>query len=1252
MHKQYNFAGVDLLQEFPEQQSYFEQTQGYQNDFESSRQPVIPEVYQPTNLGKDLFITLQNEYRNTRKVTTYSDKALFDLWKVTARSQAGKPPPKKPGKEPENEIIRKQLEHKRNLHFYAQANEKDVQYTLKQFGEAEEQNANISKFIEERQSQLLQQKKNQEKKNKKMSKEVLNRLFPKPLIQQEDDLKTKEKKQREQFVEAVIQHYKAKNPDHKNFRYPDRLRQYWSEIQNNKPQGKGEDFDLYFQDSMEMINDQFYKFKGFYTDNVDDIIKIWKQTLQNSKQEIVTYESEENLKTLMTQYLQMKKDQEDVNLGLRKIEMEKSMKKKKTEINFQRVTEIAKPKDRLKVGKTLLDLKKMYPNDKILRKMLLQEFRDTKVAKYPLEYDVVDSDEENKQKMRHLSQKGGCVITLEEMEVPTKMKIEEIADLFEKHMEQYYSEKQTALRKEEQERKKKRQSEFKLNKYIEQMAKKYLELRKKRFEEKVPTINEYLSTMYKQMLISHKEATKENFPHLKYGESKKLRKKSFPSSLKRYFFGMMKSYVRRKYDYIKDETNRIGFWVPTNGKSMCVVHKDSLCPPGCTRQTLNQRVIGQSRLVKEAQLFADRPKTSVWDSDNYQSERCNIMMTFSDAKECTFQPAVCYRMPEKLKRVILQTHNWAQNNVGKSGSLKHFLSQFGDNFKKVPSIYRFGIFKRSQVLYRKGDYRKSYQLLALSFNIRDLKLIFRDPEVKMKQPKPHPIFNAQNMGLDEDELKKVPHENLQLMEPEYQNKPEYKFLLEVYLFIKQMESYEDSLYQSQNNLKKMLKQDSRFYTSLQALSKSQSYDLRKLTVKDQMCPLGQDCPSIQTRWPNSNVSGVTPIGAECMFAHHPYELRFRQELRARKTALRGTLKAVTERLGGNLAIKAWNPAGNTMKLCIGCSEKALCSECAMKKKNIASLEILRRKAKKAYLKIKERPKFKERRKMEEKEAKNYNIKLSCLSRANALYNKERFSEAFEVIIKAIEIVKQEIEEQEKEFEVSQMNLKKQLQIDPDTDVTIKQVYESTVKMNPDDKQEAQKLNMYAKQTHLDADPEPDTRQFINRQIELLYKKIEAKLQDNLNDIQLMKQKINKIEDKDDQKAKSKTKDMSMKMCPEFIKEGRCKKGQKDCPYSHNYLLLDLEPTDSKLKSLQESIKMKEVSLRESKPPIPWVQSGMKDAEEYNNTAAYDKQLERKRILRSKSKQSKPSKSQSKDLYSQDFEDIKTPVYERKKKQNF
>jgi hypothetical protein len=45
---------------------------------------------------------------------------------------------------------------------------------------------------------------------------------------------------------------------------------------------------------------------------------------------------------------------------------------------------MAEPKDRLKVGKTLLELKKMYPDDAVLQRMILQEFRETKVAKLPV----------------------------------------------------------------------------------------------------------------------------------------------------------------------------------------------------------------------------------------------------------------------------------------------------------------------------------------------------------------------------------------------------------------------------------------------------------------------------------------------------------------------------------------------------------------------------------------------------------------------------------------------------------------------------------------------------------------------------------------------------------------------------------------------------------------------------------------------------------------------------------------------------
>ena len=92
----------------------------------------------------------------------------------------------------------------------------------------------------------------------------------------------------------------------------------------------------------------------------------------------------------------------------------------------------------MKVGKTLLELKKMYPDDKVLRRMLLQEFRETKVAKLPLQYDIVDSDEENLAKVRHTWQKTGVPKTLEELDVPDKMREEELAEMFEQHLSEYY----------------------------------------------------------------------------------------------------------------------------------------------------------------------------------------------------------------------------------------------------------------------------------------------------------------------------------------------------------------------------------------------------------------------------------------------------------------------------------------------------------------------------------------------------------------------------------------------------------------------------------------------------------------------------------------------------------------------------------------------------------------------------------------------------------------------------------------------
>lgn len=122
-------------------------------------------------------------------------------------------------------------------------------------------------------------------------------------------------------------------------------------------------------------------------------------------------------------------------------------------------------------------------------------------------------------------------------------------------------------------------------------------------------------------------------------------------------------------------------------------------------------------------------------------------------------------------------------------------------------IYRYGVYKRAIVAYRKQDYRQAYQYIAEAFNIPDLKIIFRDPEAKHK--KEHPIFNNQNLGIDQEEAAKQPHEDMQLAEVEYQEKAEYKFLLEVYQFIKKLENYEQQLALAQKNIKKMIAQDSK-----------------------------------------------------------------------------------------------------------------------------------------------------------------------------------------------------------------------------------------------------------------------------------------------------------------------------------------------------------------------------------------------------------------------------------------------------------
>ena len=45
----------------------------------------------------------------------------------------------------------------------------------------------------------------------------------------------------------------------------------------------------------------------------------------------------------------------------------------------------------------------MHPGDKILTRMIYEEFKENRLAKHPLEYEMHDSDEENKTKGRDIN---------------------------------------------------------------------------------------------------------------------------------------------------------------------------------------------------------------------------------------------------------------------------------------------------------------------------------------------------------------------------------------------------------------------------------------------------------------------------------------------------------------------------------------------------------------------------------------------------------------------------------------------------------------------------------------------------------------------------------------------------------------------------------------------------------------------------------------------------------------------------------
>ena len=201
------------------------------------------------------------------------------------------------------------------------------------------------------------------------------------------------------------------------------------------------------------------------------------------------------------------------------------------EVEKTKLEDLAKPKDPLKVGKAIMHLTKMFPQDKILKKLLVREFHERKLAKYPEEYDIYDSDEETDIKARDLLKEPyksmmedhRKVLFMADLIKPLKNREKEITAPFQKHLSDYYLDMHKSLEQQQNRKKNEQQEEKLLERLIAGKVKEFAELRQKRLETKIPSLRQYLTACYKEMKAQYPGSTERRFPHITYGYSKRLK---------------------------------------------------------------------------------------------------------------------------------------------------------------------------------------------------------------------------------------------------------------------------------------------------------------------------------------------------------------------------------------------------------------------------------------------------------------------------------------------------------------------------------------------------------------------------------------------------------------------------------------------------------------------------------------------------------------------------------------------------------
>lgn len=411
-----------------------------------------------------------------------------------------------------------------------------VRFTIKSHHNEYNEERDLFKKTEQgvlRRQREIEMKKRQEKLEKKQK-------AVKDKYEKQELYKEREPDEYEIFVRSVKKLHKQSKPDDKDYIYPQKLYEFWATLppdvkkQHNVEKDKQvvhEIFHRYYNTRIKCLYDHCAKQKGTKTEDPKVLFKHWKEIYPavEKKDKDLDFESDDNAKKIIEDWMNlMKREQKErrdkmlAEMDAVKVEEKKKQEERKAketkdkaplnkdgkpmtekelkkEEQEKKMREMANPKERLIRGKTVVELRSQFPEDRILRKMVIDEFANDRIVKRPLEYDFVDSDEEDLRKGKIVKRDGKNKGNKDEkVKWKTQEEIDadrakELTEKFKELTKKYQSDKNEALNTDQTDSEKLQKEREKFEVFINARVVQYRKLMQSKQDQVVPTETKYLS---------------------------------------------------------------------------------------------------------------------------------------------------------------------------------------------------------------------------------------------------------------------------------------------------------------------------------------------------------------------------------------------------------------------------------------------------------------------------------------------------------------------------------------------------------------------------------------------------------------------------------------------------------------------------------------------------------------------------------------------------------------------------------------